>query len=537
MEVVVPDLGDSSDVEVVEVLVGVGDTVAKEDSLVVLETDKASLEVPATHAGQVTELKVSVGDRVSSGDVILLLDAAEPAQPRETPAAEGRVAPAGDAIGDAAPPLESAAPKAAERVDVLVPDLGDFSDVEVVEVLVKVDDAIQAEAPLIVLETDKASMEVPSTHAGTIRAIDVAVGDRVSVGDRVLELEAVAAPERLKAAESAPGGPASTKQEPAVAHSPQPRPQIARQTTPVDERRFSLAHASPSVRKLARELGVDLGGVTGSGVKGRVTAADVKAFVKQIMLSGGSGMALPAVPEVDFASFGPIETRPLTRIQKISGPRLQASWLNLPHVTQHDVADVTELEEVRQELKEQAVERNVRLTPLAFVVRACVRALEEFPLFRSSLSPDGGSLVIKNYFHIGFAADTPNGLVVPVIKDADQLDIFGIAQALGALSEKARSGKLSPKDIQGAVFTISSLGGIGGTFFTPIVNAPEVAILGVSRSQMQPVYEGGVFVPRLMLPLSLSYDHRVIDGALAVRFTTRLGQLLGRGRELAEGAR
>jgi pyruvate dehydrogenase E2 component (dihydrolipoamide acetyltransferase) len=248
-------------------------------------------------------------------------------------------------------------------------------------------------------------------------------------------------------------------------------------------------------------------------------------------------MALPAVPEVDFASFGPIETRPLTRIQKISGPRLQASWLNLPHVTQHDVADITELEEARQELKERAAERNLRLTPLAFVVRVCVRALEEFPLFRSSLSPDGESLIVKNYFHIGFAADTPNGLVVPVIKDADQLDIFGIAQALGALSEKARSGRLSPKDIQGAVFTISSLGGIGGTFFTPIVNAPEVAILGVSRSQMQPVYEGGVFVPRLMLPLSLSYDHRVIDGALAVRFTTRLGQLLGRGRELTEGAR
>jgi len=532
MEVVVPDLGDFSDVEVVEVLVGVGDTVAKEDSLIVLETDKASLEVPATHAGQVTELKVSVGDQVSSGDVILLLDAAETAEP-----AEPREAPAGDAIGDTAPPPESAAPRATERVDVLVPDLGDFSDVEVVEVLVKVGDAIQAEAPLIVLETDKASMEVPSTHAGTISAIDVAVGDRVSGGDRVLELEAAAAPERLKAPESAPGSRVSAEQKPAAGRSPQPRSQIARQTAPVDEHGFRQAHASPSVRKLARELGVDLGAVTGSGVKGRVTADDVKAFVKQIMLSDGRGMALPAVPEVDFASFGPIETRPLTRIQKISGPRLQASWLNLPHVTQHDVADITELEEARQELKERAAERNLRLTPLAFVVRVCVRALEEFPLFRSSLSPDGESLIVKNYFHIGFAADTPNGLVVPVIKDADQLDIFGIAQALGALSEKARSGRLSPKDIQGAVFTISSLGGIGGTFFTPIVNAPEVAILGVSRSQMQPVYEGGVFVPRLMLPLSLSYDHRVIDGALAVRFTTRLGQLLGRGRELTEGAR
>jgi pyruvate dehydrogenase E2 component (dihydrolipoamide acetyltransferase) len=299
---------------------------------------------------------------------------------------------------------------------------------------------------------------------------------------------------------------------------------------------FGEAHASPSVRKLARELGVELGRVRGSGAKGRVTADDVKAFVKEVMQGGGGarGPALPAVPSVDFAKFGPIETEPLSRIQKISGPRLHASWVNLPHVTQHDEADITELEEKRAALKEQASERGIKLTPLAFIVRACAVALAEMPIFKSSLAPDGQSLVIKHYTHIGFAADTPNGLVVPVIRDADKKDLYEIAKSLATLSERARTGKLQADDMQGGVFTISSLGGIGGRFFTPIINAPEVAILGVSRSAWQPVYRDLAFVPRLMLPLSLSYDHRVIDGAKAVRFTTRLGEILADPARLVE---
>jgi pyruvate dehydrogenase E2 component (dihydrolipoamide acetyltransferase) len=290
---------------------------------------------------------------------------------------------------------------------------------------------------------------------------------------------------------------------------------------------FGEAHASPSVRKLARELGVDLGRVRGSGAKGRVTADDVKAFVKEIMVRGAAGAAWPAVPVVDFAKFGPIDVEPLTRIQRISGPRLHASWVNIPHVTQHDEADITELEEKRLALKDEAAARGVRLTPLAFVIRACVLALGEMPHFKSSLGADGETLIVKRYTHIGFAADTPKGLVVPVIRDADKKDVYELATALAELSERAREGKLQPDDIQGGVFTVSSLGGIGGRFFTPIINAPEVAILGVSRSQWQPMYRDRGFVPRLMLPLSLAYDHRVIDGAKAVRFTTRLTQILG----------
>jgi pyruvate dehydrogenase E2 component (dihydrolipoamide acetyltransferase) len=303
---------------------------------------------------------------------------------------------------------------------------------------------------------------------------------------------------------------------------------------PIDEASFARAHASPSVRKLARELGVDLGQLRGSGRKDRVTADDVKAFVKEILSGVARGPALPEVPHVDFAKFGAIEVKPLSRIQKISGPRLHASWVNIPHVTQHEEADVTRLEEMRAKLKDKAAERGIKLTPLAFIMRACVLALDEFPAFKASLGADGQSLVMKQYTHLGFAADTPNGLVVPVIRDVDRKDVYATAKELGELSARAREGKLKPDEIQGGVFTISSLGGIGGSFFTPIINAPEVAILGVSRNQWKPVWQGKEFAPRLMLPLSLSYDHRVIDGATAVRFVVRLAAILGEPEGLLE---
>jgi len=433
-------------------------------------------------------------------------------------------------------------------MEVVVPELGDFSEVEIIEVLVAEGDQVQPEDPLITLETDKATMEVPSPAAGVVKGLKVSVGDRVSAGHPILLLHGDATPREDPSVPSAePQAEAQQEPEPEVTapeeravtpaapQAPRPPMRAARALPPVNEASFSQAHASPSVRKLARELGVDLGQVAGTGQRGRITADDVKAWVKAILGGGGlPGAGLPEIPEVDFASFGPVEVQPLSRIQKISGPRLQASWLNLPHVTQHDAADITRLEEARQELKDAAREKGIRLTPLAFIIRACVLALEEYPRFRSSLAPDGENLVLKSYCHLGFAADTPNGLVVPVIRDADRMDVYELADALGSLSQQAREGKLGSKDMQGGVFTVSSLGGIGGTAFTPIINAPEVAILGVSRSRFEPVYQDGAFVPRLMLPLSLSYDHRVIDGAAAVRFTTYLCQALGQIDRLLE---
>ncbi len=446
-------------------------------------------------------------------------------------------------------------------MEVVVPDLGDFADVEVIEVLVKPGDSVAAEQGLITLETDKATMDIPSPAAGKITALKVKTGDRVSTGSVIATLEsdetgaaaqrpAETRPEddltvrqpKLAHAREAPA-PAAASAEPRAAVGPAvprapaaPRAQApARGGVASAPTSFGEAHASPSVRKLARELGVELGRVRGSGAKGRVTGDDVKAFVKEVMLGGATAAsALPAVPTVDFAKYGRVETEPLSRIQKISGPRLHASWVNVPHVTQHDEADITELEEKRAALKEQAQGRGIKLTPLAFIVRACALLLAEMPLFKASLSQDAESLVFKHYTHIGFAADTPQGLVVPVIRDADKKDLYEIAKALATLSERARTGKLQSDDIQGGVFTISSLGGIGGRFFTPIINAPEVAILGVSRSSWQPVYRDLAFVPRLVLPLSLSYDHRVIDGAKAVRFTARLGEILANPAQLVE---
>jgi pyruvate dehydrogenase E2 component (dihydrolipoamide acetyltransferase) len=456
-----------------------------------------------------------------------------------------------------------------EAQDLTVPDLGDFKDVEVIDVLIKPGDKIDVDTPLLTIETEKATMDVPSTSSGVVKSLALKKGDRVSKGSLIGQIEAggaaaaapAAAPKKEAAAAAAPAAAPATKAEPAAKPAPAAapaaqaakpaalaavaEPPVGRQPStatalpPIDEAGFARAYASPSVRKFAREIGADLGRIKGSGPKGRITPDDVKSFVKQALTSGTAagatgGGALPKIPEVDFSKFGAIEVKPLSRIQKISGPRLQASWLNVPHVWQMDEADITDLEEKRNELKGAAAKEGIKLTPLAFILRACVRALQEFPNVNSSLDPSGQSLILKKYIHLGFAADTPNGLVVPVIRDADKKDVYEIAKDLAALSEKARAGKLSAAEMQGASFTVSSLGGIGGVAFTPIINAPEVAILGVARSSMKPVYKDGQFVPRLILPFTLAYDHRVIDGAAGVRFTTFLAEKLADVRGLFE---
>ena len=527
IDIVVPDLGDFEDVEVIEVLVSHGNVVDREDGLVTLETDKAAMDVPASDSGVVEELTVAVGDKVSSGSVIGKLRVSVTDTVVIAPAIQHE--PSGETTVLASP--ASKEKKSAGVQTLVVPDLGEFEDVEVIEVHISNGDEVAVEDPLVTLETDKAAMDVPAVVAGRIESVLVKVGDKVSVGASLAIVDAVEVTPEAEATETpaaaAPPPAPSVEQAPPPAQKPQA---VAPRSLPaINESGFSRAHASPSVRKLARELGVNLADVQGNGPKNRVLHDDVKAFVKAI-LSGQAlapaGPALPETPKVDFSKFGEVETVPLTRIQKISGPRLQASWINLPHVTQHDLADITELEKRRQELKGPAKERGISLTPLAFVIKAVVAALQEFPKVNSSLADDGESLVFKKYIHMGFAADTSQGLMVPVIRDADQKDVYELASELGALSAAARDGKLKADQLQGASFTISSLGGIGGTAFTPIVNAPEVAILGVSRSSMQPVWNGSKFEPRLMLPLSLSYDHRVIDGAAAVRFTTFLGQQL-----------
>ncbi len=439
------------------------------------------------------------------------------------------------------------------RQEVLVPDIGDFTDVEIVEVMVSAGDDVAAEDSLITLETDKAAMDVPSPAAGKIAEMAVAEGDTVSEGSLILVLEVAEDAGQPEEAASKPGAaveePAAAappaEAPPAAAPPPSPPPSAppaaAGKLPPIDEGTFAKAHASPSVRKFARELGVDLGRVAGTGAKQRVTQDDVKAFIKSVMTgqaAPAAGSALPEVPQVDFAKFGPIEEKPLGRIQKISGPRLHGSWVNYPHVTQFDEADITDMEARRQSLKAEAAEQGVKLTPLALMIRAVVQALQEFPVFNTSRGPENKTLIWKDYVHIGFAADTPNGLVVPVIRDADKKNLFTIAAELIELSGRAREGKLKVDEMQGGTFTVSSLGGIGGTAFTPIINAPEVAILGVPRSKMEPVWNGSEFEPRLIQPLCLSYDHRVIDGATGVRFTTFLAArmsdaagLIGRRRD------
>ncbi|HLS51623.1 MAG TPA: dihydrolipoyllysine-residue acetyltransferase [Burkholderiaceae bacterium] len=549
-EVTVPDIGDFDEVDVIEVLVAEGDSISPEQGLITVESDKASMEIPAPEAGVVRSVRVSVGDKVQQGSVILEIESveasksegsAEEAQPSQQPAA-----------GDTSQTTQADAGEAtsqAETVSVTIPDIGDFAEVDVIEVLVQEGDQVQAEDSLITVESDKASMEIPSPYTGTVSRLMVAVGDKVSQGTEIMQFTVVpdaAAAQQEKAAAPAPAAKpeleadkasadtssatASMASQPVERHSP--TADIKPDVTP---RR--LPHASPSVRKYARELGVDLNLVEGTARKGRITFDDVRNFVKKAIArpdaaaTVGGGLDVLPWPKVDFSQFGPIDSQPLSRIKKISGANLHRNWVMIPHVTNNDEADVTELEALRVQLnQEQKKGEGVRVTMLAFLIKAVVSALKKFPEFNASL--DGDNLILKQYYHIGFAADTPNGLVVPVIRDVDTKGIFEIATETAELAAAARSGKLSPAQMQGGCFTISSLGGIGGTDFTPIINAPEVAILGVSRSSHKPVWDGKEFIPRLMLPLSLSYDHRVIDGAAAARFNAYLASVLADFRRI-----
>ena len=544
VEIKVPDIGGAENVDVIAVEVKAGDTIAVDDTLITLETDKATMDVPADAAGVVKEVKIKVGDKVSEGSLILTVEAAGAAEVPAAPAAES--APA--ALAETAPAAQ-AAPAAGGVSVIEVPDIGGSENVDVIAVEVKVGDTVALDDTLITLETDKATMDVPATAAGVVKAVYIKVGDKVSQGAKIIEVEGAAstaptaAPQATAPATEAPKAAPTPAAAAPAAPAASGAPKAAFGATPINEAAFIKAHAGPSVRKLARELGVDLGLVSGSGAKGRIVKEDVKSFVKGVMQNGGAlksaaapaaslggGLDLLPWPKVDFTKFGAVEVKELSRIKKISGQNLARNWVMIPHVTQHDDADMTELEEFRKKLNKEWEREGVKLSPLAFIIKACVKALQQFPEFNSSL--DGDNLVLKQYYHIGFAADTPNGLVVPVIKDADKKGLKEISLELGELSKKARDGKLKPQEMQGASFTISSLGGIGGTYFTPIVNAPEVAILGVCKSQIRPVWNGSEFAPRLMCPLSLSYDHRVIDGAAACRFTTYLGQVLADFRRI-----
>ena len=539
VEVKVPDIGDFKDVAVIEVLVKPGDTVKAEQSLLTVESDKASMEIPSSHAGVVKELKVKLGDKVSEGSVIAVVEAAEAQAAKGAPAPQP-AAPAPAPVAAVSAPRPAPAGGGGD-VQVTVPDIGDFKDVAVIEVLVKPGDTVKVEQSLITVESDKASMEIPSSAAGVLKELKVKVGDKLNIGDLIAIVQASAS---AGAGAGAPA-PQAAATAPAVATAAAPAP--AERTAPTaalpphepSAPATSLPHASPSVRKFARELGVPLDEVKGSGPKGRILHEDVQAFTKQVMAgerqtqaasakapAGGSGEALGLLPwpKVDFAKFGPVERKPLSRIKKISGANLHRNWVMIPHVTNHDDADITELEAFRVQLNKENEKAGIKVTMLAFLIKACVAALKKFPDFNGSL--DGEEMVLKNYWHIGFAADTPNGLMVPVLKDADRKGILAISQEMGELAKKARDGKLSPAEMSGATFTISSLGGIGGRYFTPIINAPEVAILGMCKSTMEPVWDGKQFQPRLMLPLSLSWDHRAVDGAAAARFNAYLGQVL-----------
>lgn len=547
IEVKVPDIGDFSEVEVIEVLVNVGDTIAVEQSLITVESDKASMEIPSSQAGVVKNIKVNVGDKVAEGTVVLEVEAsgaAQAAAPAQVAAPASASAPAS---APAAAPAAAPAQAAGGVQDVEVPDIGDFSEVEVIEVLVKAGDTVQVEQSLITVESDKASMEIPSSHAGVVQDVLVKVGDKVSKGSKIFTVTvggAVSSPAPAAAA-SAPA-----VAEPVVAQSVVEQGAIAAQASATaSEYRVSptaayalspsqvrnLPHATPSVRQFARELGVDLTQVKGTGRKNRILKEDVQAFVKAALSVApnnptasssavGGGLSVLDWPKVDFKKFGEIDTKPLSRIKKISGANLHRNWVMIPHVTNNDEADITDLEAFRVTLNKEYEKAGVKFTMLAFLIKAVVQCLKKYPEFNASI--DGDNLIYKKYYHIGFAADTPNGLVVPVVRDADKKSISDIATEMSELAKLARDGKLSPAQMQGGCFSISSLGGIGGTHFTPIINAPEVAILGVSRSYQKPVWNGKEFVPRLTMPLSLSYDHRVIDGAAAARFNVHLAALL-----------
>ena len=543
IEVKVPDIGDFKDVPVIEIFVKPGDTVKVEDPLCSLESDKATMDVPSSAAGVVKEVKIKVGDKVAEGSVVVILESAASGAAAAAPAPQA-AAPAPVAAAPAAPaPVAAApAPAASGPVEVKVPDIGDFKDVPVIEVFVKVGDTVKQEDALCSLESDKATMDVPSSAAGVVKEVRVKVGDKVSEGSVVVVLEGAAG--AVAAVAAAPAAAAPAPAAPAVIPPELDGPAPTKPFTPAPAAApYGLAlggkvHASPSVRAFARELGVDLSKVTATGPKSRIQAEDVKAYIKGVMsgqtvaptqvggggITGGGSLDLLPWPKVDFAKFGPIEAKPLSRIKKISGANLARNWVMIPAVTYHEDADITDLEAFRVQLNRENEKSGQKLTMLAFIIKACVKVLQQFPELNTSL--DGDNLVYKKYYHIGFAADTPNGLVVPVLKDADKKGVLEIAKETGELAKLARDGKLKPADMQGATFTISSVGGIGGTAFSPIVNAPEVAILGVSKSSMKPVWNGKEFVPRLIVPLSLSADHRVIDGALATRFNAELAKLL-----------
>ena len=554
IDIQVPDIGDFDEVTVIELLVKPGDSIKADQSLLTVESDKASMEIPSSAAGVVKEVKVKLGDKVKQGSIVLKLESVDSGSvsvKKVVPDQEIPVQVAPESIANKAAPVTTAIATTGP-IEIHVPDIGDFKDVTVIEVLVKVGDSIKVEQSLVTVESDKASMEIPSSDAGVLKDLKVKLGDKINIGDllAVLEGSAPAAGSISAPAPSVVPAPAPAPA-PAISASVRPEPFKERSApavpahNPTTAPTGALPHASPSVRKFARELGVPLVEVKGAGPKGRITLDDVQAFTKSVMsgavqtvaqsakaptVSGGSGVGLDLLPwpKVDFTKFGPIERKEMGRIKKISGANLLRNAIVIPAVTNFDDADITDLEAFRVATNKENEKSGIKVTMLAFLIKACVSALKKFPDFNASL--DGDAIVYKQYFHIAFAADTPNGLMVPVIRDCDKKGVMQISQEMGELAKKARDSKLSPAEMQGACFTISSLGGIGGRYFTPIINAPEVAILGVCKSNMEPVwdanYEGGAFRPRLMLPLSLTWDHRVIDGAAAARFNAYLGQIL-----------
>ena len=545
-KILVPDVG-GDEVEVIEICFAVGDNLEADEGIITVETDKASMDIPAPFAGELVALTVSVGDKIKEGDVIAEMKSAaasgESSEPEVAAPAEKPVEPEvkAEVAAQAPAPVAASAATSSEIIDIAVPDIGEDGEVDVIDVLVAVGDVIEAEDGLITLETDKATMDVPSSHAGTVKEVFISTGDKVKQGSMVIKLETssgapvvaeapVAAPEKAEVAVPAP----VAKKAAPVPHHPQ-----------VGLTNAGSIYTSPSIRRLAREFGVDLTAVKGSGRKGRILKEDVQSYVKyelsrpkanagSSVAAGEGGLQVVSAKQIDFSKFGEVETKALTRIQKISGPFLHRNWVTIPHVTQFDEADITNVEAFRKEQNVICEKQKLgfKITPLVFILKAAADALRAFPVFNSSLSEDGESLILKKYIHIGVAVDTPNGLVVPVVRDVDQKGIHQLSRELLEISMKARDGKLKATDMQGGCFTISSLGGIGGTAFTPIVNAPEVAILGVSKSEMKPKWNGKDFEPKLMLPLSMSYDHRVIDGALAARFTVHLASVMSDIRKL-----
>ncbi|NQD37044.1 dihydrolipoyllysine-residue acetyltransferase [Permianibacter sp. IMCC34836] len=545
-EITVPDIGDVKNVDVIEVPVKVGDVIKKDDTLITVETDKATMEVPAPAAGTIKEMKLKVGDKVSQGSLILLLEeagaSAAVSAPAPAPTAVSASAPAPVAAVPApvaAAPAAASGPARSETVS--VPDIGDAKDVDVIEIAVKVGDTVKKDDTLIVVEGEKATMDVPSSVSGVVESIALKVGDKVSKGSVIGVIKVAGGASAPLAAAPAPSTSVAASA-PSVVTAAMPSVSTDR-AAPVPDYPYErkavgekIVHASPAIRRFARELGVDLGKVNASGPKGRVMKEDIQSFVKFELNRpkpvASSGAGVPELPTIDFSKWGEVETRQLTRIQKVSSVNLHRNWLTIPHVTQHDDADITELEAFRQGAKDEAEKRGIKLTPLVFVMKAVVNTLQAFPSFNASLAPDGETLVLKKYWHIGVAVDTPDGLVVPVVRDVDKKSVFQLSEELAEISKKAREKKLGADAMQGSTFTISSLGGIGGSYFTPIVAWPNVAILGLSKSSMKPVWDGKQFVPRLMLPMSLSYDHRVIDGAVGARFITHLAKNLSDIRRL-----